>query len=41
VAQERLEQRPAGLLRITLKKAFRDGPIAVEWTRCRCSCRLA
>jgi hypothetical protein len=41
VAQERVEQRPFGLVRITLKKAYADGTIAVEWTRCRCSCRLA
>jgi hypothetical protein len=28
--EERVEQRPDGLLRITLKKAYRDGTIAVE-----------
>ena len=30
VAQERVEQRPDGLVRITLKKAYRDGTIAVD-----------
>jgi len=29
VAQERVEQRPDGLVRITLKKAYADGTIAV------------
>ena len=38
VAQERVEQRPDGLVRITLKKAYSDGTIAVdpEWTALRC-----
>jgi hypothetical protein len=36
VAQERVEQRPDGLVRITLKKAYTDGTIAVDLTRCRC-----
>jgi hypothetical protein len=30
VAQERVEQRPDGLVRITLKKAYSDGTIAVD-----------
>ena len=30
VAQERVEQRPDGLVRITLKKAYTDGTIAVN-----------
>jgi len=30
VAQERVEQRPDGLVRITLKKAYADGTIAVD-----------
>jgi hypothetical protein len=30
VAQERVEQRPDGLVRITLKKAYTDGTIAVD-----------
>ena len=30
VAQERLEQRPDGLVRITLKKAYTDGTVAVD-----------
>jgi hypothetical protein len=34
VAQERVELRPDGLVRITLKKAYADGTIAVqEWPR--------
>ena len=36
VAQERVEQRPFGLVRITLKKAFTDGTVAVDMDRCRC-----
>jgi hypothetical protein len=32
VAQERVEQRPDGLVRITLKKAYADGTIAVDKT---------
>ena len=36
LAQERVEQRPDGLVRITLKKAYNDGTIAVDMTRCRC-----
>src|SRR5260221_5143948 len=30
VAQERVDQRPDGLVRITLKKAYTDGTIAVD-----------
>ncbi len=30
IAQERLEHRPDGLVRITLKKAYRDGTVAVD-----------
>ena len=30
IAQERLEQRPDGLLRTTLKKAYTDGTVAVD-----------
>jgi hypothetical protein len=30
VARERVEQRPDGLVRITLKKAYTDGTIAVD-----------
>jgi hypothetical protein len=33
MAQERLEARPDGLVRITLKKAYTDGTVAVDWTR--------
>ena len=35
VAQERVEQRPDGLVRITLKKAYTDGTVAVAWRRRR------
>ena len=30
MAQERLEQRPDGLVRIALKKAYTDGTVAVD-----------
>ena len=30
IAQERLEPRPDGLVRITLKKAYTDGTVAVD-----------
>ena len=33
VAQERVEQHPDGLVRITLKKAYSDGTIAVARSR--------
>jgi hypothetical protein len=40
VAQERVEQRPDGLVRITLKKAYRDGTIAVDMDPLSLLCRL-
>ncbi len=30
IAQERVEQRPDGLVRVTLKKAYADGTVAVD-----------
>jgi hypothetical protein len=41
IAQERLEQRPDGLLRITLKKAYSDGTVAVDMDPLSLPCRLA
>jgi hypothetical protein len=41
LAQERLEQRPNGLVRITLKKAYADGTIAVDMDPLSLMCRLA
>jgi Putative transposase len=41
VAQERVEQRPDGLVRITLKKAYADGTIAVDMDPLSLRCRLA
>ena len=41
VAQERLEQRPDGLVRITLKKAYADGTVAVDMDPLSLLCRLA
>ena len=41
VAQERVEQRPCGLVRITLKKAYADGTIAVDMDPLSLLCRLA
>jgi uncharacterized protein (DUF433 family) len=41
VAQERVEQRPDGLVRITLKKAYPDGTTAVEIDPLSLLCRLA
>jgi hypothetical protein len=41
IAQERLEQRPDGLLRITLKKAYTDGTVAVDMDPLSLLCRLA
>lgn len=41
VAQERLEQRPDGLVRITLKKAYTDGTVAVDMDPLSLLCRLA
>ena len=41
IAQERVEQRPDGLVRITLKKAYKDGTIAVDMDPLSLLCRLA
>jgi len=41
VAQERVEPRAAGLVRITLKKAYTDGTIAVDMDPLSLLCRLA
>jgi hypothetical protein len=41
VAQEGVEQRPDGLVRITLKKAYSDGAIAVDMDPLSLLCRLA
>ena len=41
VAQERVEQRPDGLVRITFKKAYTDGTIAVDMDPLSLLCRLA
>ena len=41
VAQERLEQRADGLVRITLKKAYTDGTVAVDMDPLSLLCRLA
>ncbi len=41
VAQERVEQRPDGLVRITLKKAYADGTVAVDMDPLSLLCRLA
>jgi len=41
LAQERLEQRPDGLVRITLKKAYADGTMAVDMDPLSLLCRLA
>ena len=41
IAQERVEQRPDGLVRITLKKAYADGTVAVEMDPLSLLCRLA
>jgi Putative transposase len=41
VAQERVEQRPDGLVRITLKKAYSDGTIAVDMDPLSLLCRRA
>ena len=40
-AQERIERRPNGLVRITLKKAYRDGTVAVDMDPLSLLCRLA
>ncbi len=41
IAQERLEQRPDRLVRITLKKAYSDGTLAVDMDPLSLLCRLA
>jgi hypothetical protein len=41
IAQERLERRPDGLVRITLKKAYADGTLAVDMDPLSLLCRLA
>jgi len=41
LAQERVELRPDGLVRITLKKAYADGTIAVDMDPLSLRCRLA
>jgi len=41
IAQERVDPRPDGLLRITLKKAYADGTVAVDMDPLSLLCRLA
>lgn len=41
LAQERVELRPDGLVRITLKKAYTDGTLAVDMDPLSLLCRLA
>jgi hypothetical protein len=41
IAQERVEHRPDGLVRITLKKAYADGTVAVDMDPLSLLCRLA
>ena len=41
IAQERVEQQPNGLVRITLKKAYSDGTVAVDMDPLSLLCRLA
>jgi hypothetical protein len=41
IAQERVTQGPEGLVRITLKKPFRDGTVAVDMDPLSLLCRLA
>ncbi len=41
IAQERLEHRPDGLVRIILKKAYSDGTLAVDMDPLSLLCRLA
>ena len=41
IAQERLQQRPDGLVRITLKRAYSDGTVAVDMDPLSLLCRLA
>jgi len=41
IAQERLEHRPDGLVRIILKKAYSDGTVAVDMDPLSLLCCLA
>ena len=41
IAQDRLQLRPDGLVRITLKKAYTDGTVAVDMDPLSLLCRLA
>jgi hypothetical protein len=41
IAQERVEQRPDGLVRIALKRAYADGTVAVDMDPLSLLCRLA
>ena len=41
IAQERVQQCPDGLVRITLKKAYADGTVAVDMDPLSLLCRLA
>jgi hypothetical protein len=41
LAQDRLEHRPGGLVRITLKRAYADGTVAVGMDPLSLLCRLA
>jgi hypothetical protein len=41
IARERLEPRPDGLVRITLKRAYADGTVAVDMDPVSLLCRLA
>jgi hypothetical protein len=41
IAQERIERRPDGLVRITLKQAYADGTVAVDMDPLSLLCRLA
>ena len=41
IAQERLQPRPDGLVRITLKRAYSDGTVAVDMDPLSLLCRLA
>ncbi len=41
IAQERIERRPDGLVRITLKKAYADATVAVDMDPLSLLCRLA
>jgi hypothetical protein len=41
IAQERLLPRPDGLVRLTLKKAYTDGTVAVDTDPLSLLCRLA